>query len=88
MATDAYATATALAALHACIDMPATDKTYRHGMDFLLRSQAADGSWHVASRSDPFQKYFETGFPHGNDQWISSTATAWAIIALSSGLAK
>ena len=88
MATDAYATATALAALQACIDMPATDKTYRHGMDFLLRSQAADGSWHVASRSDPFQKYFETGFPHGNDQWISSTATAWAIIALSSGLPK
>lgn len=88
MATDAYATATALAALHACLDVKPTDAVHRHGVDFLVRTQAADGSWHVVSRSNPFQKYFETGFPHGKDQWISSTATAWAIIALSADLPK
>lgn len=88
MATDAYATATALAALHECVGMPATDTSYQQGISFLLRAQAADGSWRVASRSDPFQKYFETGFPHGADQWISSTATAWAIVALSAGIPK
>jgi hypothetical protein len=41
-----------------------------------------DGSWLVRSRSRPFQTYFETGFPHGKDQWISSAATGWATAAL------
>jgi hypothetical protein len=41
-----------------------------------------DGSWLVRSRSRPFQTYFETGFPHGKDQWISSAATGWATTAL------
>jgi hypothetical protein len=26
--------------------------------------------------------YFETGFPHGKDQFISMSATGWAIAAL------
>jgi hypothetical protein len=29
-----------------------------------------------------FQPYFESGFPHGHDQWISAAATAWATMAL------
>ena len=81
VASDAYATATALVALH----LPATDKARAKANAYLLASQKPDGSWHVASRSKPFQKYFETGFPHGKDQWISSTATAWAIVALAQG---
>jgi hypothetical protein len=28
------------------------------------------------------QPYFESGFPHGHDQWISQSATAWAVMAL------
>ena len=49
---------------------------------FLLASQLEDGSWLVRSRSKPFQKYFESGFPHGKDQFISCAATGWAVTAL------
>jgi hypothetical protein len=28
------------------------------------------------------QPYFESGFPHGHDQWISHAGTAWAALAL------
>jgi hypothetical protein len=36
----------------------------------------------VTSRSKPFQQYFETGFPHGKDQFISSHASSWAVVSL------
>jgi hypothetical protein len=49
---------------------------------FLVRTQEADGSWHVKTRSFPFQPYFESGFPHGEDQWISAAATGYAATAL------
>ena len=55
---------------------------YQRGLAFLLRTQRPDGSWFVASRSFPIQPYFETGFPHGPDQFISAAATAWAVAAL------
>jgi len=29
-----------------------------------------------------FQPYFESGFPHGKDQWISVAGTNWATMAL------
>jgi hypothetical protein len=29
-----------------------------------------------------FQPYFESGFPHGHDQWISQAGTALAATAL------
>jgi hypothetical protein len=48
----------------------------------LLKTQQADGTWHVVTRSKPIQTYFETGFPHGKDQFISSAATGWAATAL------
>lgn len=79
--SDAYATATALVAL----ELPGGHPAAARGLAHLAGSQKADGSWHVVSRSDPFQKYFETGYPHGKDQWISSTAAAWAIVALARG---
>lgn len=81
MTSDAYATATALVAL----ELPTGHAARAKAIAYLLGSQKPDGSWHVASRSKPFQKYFETGFPHGKDQWISSTATAWAVVALTQG---
>jgi hypothetical protein len=28
------------------------------------------------------QPYFESGFPHGHDQWISQSGTSWAAMAL------
>ena len=47
-----------------------------------MNTQLEDGSWHVRSRCIPFQPYFESGFPHGHDQWISVAATNWASMAL------
>ena len=79
---DAYATGTALAALHQAGEMPTSDPVYQRGLRFLLKTQLEDGSWHVKSRSKPFQAYFESGFPHGKDQFISSAASGWAATAL------
>jgi prenyltransferase/squalene oxidase-like repeat protein len=80
--SDAYATGSVLAALHQAADLPVKDDVYQRGLQFLLKSQQPDGSWHIKTRSNPFQTYFESGFPHGKDQWISSSATGWATMAL------
>ena len=56
------------------------------GVKFLLGTQSADGSWHVASRATKFQQYFESGFPYEHDQWISTMATGWAANALALSL--
>jgi hypothetical protein len=83
MRSDAYATGEALYALQTTGRMPATDAVYVNGVKYLLKTQAADGSWHVKSRSIWIQPYFESGFPYGPDQWISAAGTSWATIALS-----
>jgi hypothetical protein len=51
-------------------------------VDYLLANQAADGSWAVQTRTFPTQKYFESGFPYGHNQWISAAASSWATMAL------
>jgi ankyrin repeat protein len=76
--SDAYATGMTLWALNEAGVMRPDDK----GVKFLLGTQAADGSWHVVSRATKFQEYFESGFPYGHDQWISTMATGWAANAL------
>ena len=85
MDSDAYATATALVALHQAGGLAITHPAYVRGVEYLLRTQRADGSWHVESRSKPFQKYYESGFPHGNDQFLSAATTGWAVAALLAG---
>ena len=77
---DAYATGQALYAL-AEADRSGTAE-FRKGAAYLIRTQAADGSWHVVSRSVKFQPYFQGGFPYDHDQWISSMGTGWATMAL------
>jgi hypothetical protein len=80
--SDAYATGMTLWALaNAGVVQPNQD-VYKKGVKFLLSTQATDGSWHVASRATKFQIYFESGFPYGHDQWISTMATGWAAAAL------
>ena len=81
LASDAYATGQTLYALSE-LGVPASADAYQRGVAFLLRTQKPDGSWHVASRALKFQPYFQSGFPHDHDQWISSAATAWAVMAL------
>ena len=85
LASDAYATGQTLYALSSA-GVPANDPAYRHGVAYLLQTQLADGSWRVASRAPKFQPYFQSGFPHDHDQWISSAASAWASMALSASL--
>jgi hypothetical protein len=80
--TDAYATGQALVALHSSGQLKASDPAYQRGVAFLLRTQMADGSWFVRTRSMPFQPYKESGFPHGKHQWISASGTSWAAMAL------
>lgn len=87
MESDAYATGSALYAMQAAGGLPYDDPHRQRAAEFLLESQQADGSWHVKSRSEPFQTHYETGFPHGKDQFISTSATAWAVLALLRGLA-
>jgi hypothetical protein len=79
---DVYATGSALTVLHRAGGIPVGDAAYQRGVRFLLSKQLPDGSWFVKSRSKPFQTYFETGFPHGKDQWIATAATGWATTAL------
>lgn len=81
--SDAYATGSALVALRWAGDLPTDSPAYRGGLRFLIADQREDGSWFVASRSKPFQTYFESGFPYGKDQFISMAATSWAVTALS-----
>ena len=76
--SDAYATGMTLWALNEAGVMRPDPK----GVKFLLGTQNADGSWHVATRATKFQQYFESGFPYGQDQWISTMATGWAANAL------
>jgi ankyrin repeat protein len=82
MESDAYATGQALYALNAAAKMPAGDRTYQKGVEYLLRTQAADGTWHVQTRAIWLQPYFESGFPYGRDQFISAAGTAWAVMGL------
>lgn len=81
MSSDAYATGTVLTALLRD-GVDTTDPVVVRGVTYLLDSQLDDGSWHVVTRAKPFQPYFETGFPHKKDQFISTAATGWATIAL------
>jgi hypothetical protein len=71
----------ALWALHES-GVASSDPIYRRGVDYLLRTQQEDGSWHVVTRALGFQPYFQSGFPYGRDQWISQAGTAVAAIAL------
>ncbi len=86
MAPDAYATGHALHALHTAGGLSVADAAYRKGTQYLLRTQLEDGSWFVRSRAFGFQPYFDAGFPHGPDQFISAAASSWAAIALADSL--
>jgi len=82
MKSDAYSTGQALTALKESGFIKVNSLQYKEGVAWLLKNQKADGSWQVKTRSKPIQKYFESGFPHGKDQFISISATCWAVMAL------
>jgi ankyrin repeat protein len=80
--SDAYATGQALVALNDSGALSISAPAYKHGIQFLLKTQIEDGSWHVRSRVVPIQPFFESDFPHGRDQFISAAGTNWAVMAL------
>jgi ankyrin repeat protein/mono/diheme cytochrome c family protein len=82
LTSDAYATGEALVALTQSGAVAVTSPIYKRGVEFLLKTQYADGSWFVRSRAIPLQPHFESGFPYGRDQFISAAATNWATQAL------
>lgn len=82
MKSDAYATGSVLTVLSLVGGVAANTSGYQRGIKYLIDTQLPDGSWHVVSRSKPFQPYFESGFPHGKDQFISMAASSWATSAL------
>jgi len=82
---DAYATGISLYALRAA-GVAATNEAYLRGIKFLQQSQYQDGSWLVKTRSYPTQPYFESGYPFGNNQWISVAGASWATLAIAETL--
>ncbi|MEO6755629.1 MAG: prenyltransferase/squalene oxidase repeat-containing protein [Chthoniobacteraceae bacterium] len=80
--SDAYSTGQTLFML--CKTGTAQDDSAAlRARDYLLRTQLTDGSWltesHVKTKAQP---YFENGDPHGEHQFLSTAATAWATAAL------
>jgi ankyrin repeat protein len=82
MESSAYAAGKSLYALQTA-GLPPSDSAYGRAVKYLLSTQQEDGSWYVKTRAMAFQPYFDAGFPHGFDQWISAAGTSWATIALS-----
>jgi squalene cyclase len=81
MQSTAYATGKSLVALNLG-GLTVSDPAYQRGVKWLLSHQEMDGSWYVQTRALAFQPYFDAGFPHGHDQWISTAGTNWAVQAL------
>jgi ankyrin repeat protein len=88
--SDVYSTGQVLVALHEAGGVAITDRGWQRGIDYLLSTQAPDGSWHVASRLHPpapvSPPYFETGHPYGHDQFISTMGESLAVMALAAAL--
>lgn len=82
LSSDAYATGQALVALLDSGAVGGDDAAIKKGVQFLLNTQLADGSWYVRTRALPIQPFFEADFPHGRSQFISAAATNWATLAL------
>jgi ankyrin repeat protein len=81
MEPDAYATGISLYALYTAGILP-TNAAYVKGVQFLQQNQYQDGSWLVKTRSYPTQPYFESGYPFGNNQFISAGAASWSALAI------
>jgi len=88
--SDAYSTGQVMVALNEAGGIAITDHAWQRGIAYLLKTQAPDGTWHVASRLHPpapvSPPYFETGHPYGHDQFISTAGESLAVMALATAL--
>jgi hypothetical protein len=80
--SDAYATGQVLVALHEGAGLPVDHPAYQRGVEYLLRTQGADGTWFVQTRCFPVVEPVISGFPHGRAQFSSTAGTCWATMAL------
>ena len=88
--SDVYSTGQALVALHDGGYVAPIDRAFQRGIDFLLTTQKADGTWQMTSRLRPpaplSPPYFDAGYPYEHDQFISMQGASWAVSALSYAL--
>lgn len=84
--SDAFATGQTMYALREGAKIPVSHPAIHGGIEFLLRTQAADGTWHVRRRTHPFQPPMESSFPYGADGWISAAGSSWAVMGLVSSM--
>lgn len=80
--SDAYATGQALYALNIAGQLTTDAAAYQKGIAYLIRTQQPDGTWNVQTRSFPSVPYVDSGFPHGDNQFISAAGSNWATMAL------
>jgi ankyrin repeat protein len=85
MESSAYSTGMALVALRTA-GMAVSDPAYQKGVKYLLSTQQNDGTWYVKSRALSFQPFFDAGYSHGFDQFISAAGSNWAAMALASAI--
>src|SRR4029078_6768059 len=82
--------ARARAALNGSGRLAIINSAWRRGIAWLLKTQAADGTWHATSRLHPpaplSPPYFDAGYPHGHHQFLSMQGASWAVMALSYAL--
>lgn len=76
MPSDAFATGQTLVAMHRN-RVPCEDPAVARAIEFLVRTQSADGSWPMRSRPNP-----ATGLPATFLNPITYAATAWATLGL------
>ena len=87
MKSDAYATGQTLYALYESGMEKPEDAVYQNGLNYLLKTQDEKGAWFVATRSFPIQPFVDSEFPpYDDNQFISATASNWAVMALLNAL--
>jgi hypothetical protein len=87
LGSDGYATGQTLYALYESGMISPADAVYQDGIGYLLKSQDATGAWIVATRAYAIQPFVNSDFPpYDENQFISATATNWAVIALLNAL--
>jgi len=83
MNSDGYATGQTLYALYMSGMLQASDANSQRALNYLLKTQEANGTWFVQARSFPIQPFVNSQFPPGDEnQFISAAATNWASLAL------